>query len=302
MIRGIRTDLAVEARQLWREGAVDETTALAGVRAEELDRDGFHVTVVEILDAQGEEALGKPAGRYVTVELDALIRREENAFAGAASLLADEFRKFAVNPDGQQTYLVVGLGNRGITPDAIGPETVDHVLVTRHLKERLPEEFASFRPVSAVCSGVLGTTGIESSDIVRAVVEKVRPSAVFAVDALASRSTDRLCRTVQIADTGIVPGSGVGNARQALNRENLGVPVIAIGVPTVVDAATLTVDLASRAGAELDPQGFGAVGGMIVTPRDIDRNVRDIAKLLGYSLNLAFHDGLSIADVDMLLS
>ena len=300
MIRGIRTDLAVEARQLWREGA-EETTALPGVRAEEQDRDGFHVTVVEILDAQGEEALGKPAGRYVTVELDALIRREENAFPDAASLLAEEFRKFA-KPGGEQTYLVVGLGNRGITPDAIGPETVDHVLVTRHLKERLPEEFASFRPVSAVCSGVLGTTGIESSDLVRAVVEEVKPSAVFAVDALASRSTDRLCRTVQIADTGIVPGSGVGNARQALNRENLGVPVIAIGVPTVVDAATLTLDLASRAGAELDPQGFGAVGGMIVTPRDIDRNVRDIAKLLGYSLNLAFHDGLSIADVDMLLS
>ena len=170
------------------------------------------------------------------------------------------------------------------------------------MKQKLPEEFAGFRPVSAVCSGVLGTTGIESSDFVSAVTKEVRPAAVFAVDALASRSTARLCRTVQLADTGIVPGSGVGNARQALNRDTLGVPVIAIGVPTVVDAATLTLDLASRSGTELDPDSFGDVGSMIVTPRDIDKNVRDIAKLIGYGLNLALHDGLTLEDIDMLLS
>ncbi len=117
-----------------------------------------------------------------------------------------------------------------------------------------------------------------------------------------SRRTDRLCRTVQISDTGIIPGSGVGNARQALTRETLGVPVIAVGVPTVVDAATLALDLASHAGAELDPDALGEGGGMIVTPRDIDKNVRDIAKLLGYSLNLALHEGLSISDVDIFLS
>lgn len=298
--RPIRTDLAVEARQLWQENA-EETSTLPGVRASEQTRGSFSVITVEVLDERGEEAIGKPAGKYITVELDGLVRREENAFADAAGLLAEVLRDL-LGLEGSGNLLVVGLGNRGITPDAIGPEAVDHIIVTRHLKQRLPEDFASFRPVSAVCSGVLGTTGIESSDLVRAVAEEIRPTAVFAIDALASRGPERLCRTVQIADTGIVPGSGVGNARQALNRETLGVPVIAIGVPTVVDAATLTVDLAARAGAELDPDSFGEVGGMIVTPRDIDKNVRDIAKLIGYSLNLAFHDGLSIEDVDMLLS
>ena len=296
----IRTDLAVEAEQLWREQSA-ETSALPGIRATAEQRDGFRVSTVEVLDSRGEEAIGKPRGKYVTLELDGLIRREENAFARAAALLAEQLRSMTVwgeNPN----YLVVGLGNRDITPDAVGPETVDHVLVTRHLKQKLPEEFAGFRPVSAVCSGVLGTTGIESSDFVSAVTKEVRPAAVFAVDALASRSTARLCRTVQLADTGIVPGSGVGNARQALNRDTLGVPVIAIGVPTVVDAATLTLDLASRSGTELDPDSFGDVGSMIVTPRDIDKNVRDIAKLIGYGLNLALHDGLTMEDIDMLLS
>ena len=300
MNRAIRTDLAVEAEQISRENAA-QSGALPGVRAGEEHRDGFTIRTVEVLDRRGEQALGKPAGKYVTVELDGLARREENAFAEAVALLAEQIRGI-IQLEDSGNYLVAGLGNRGITPDAIGPETVDHVLVTRHLKQRLPEAFQGFRPVSAVCSGVLGTTGIESSDLVRAVVEQIRPAAVFAVDALASRSPERLCRTVQIADTGIVPGSGVGNARQALNRETLGVPVIAIGVPTVVDAATLTVDLASRAGAELDPAAFGEAGGMIVTPRDIDKNVRDISKLIGYALDLALHDGLSIEDVDMLLS
>lgn len=296
-LRGmIRTDLAVEARALCAED-----TALPGVRATERECRGFHITTVEVLDREGERALGKPVGKYVTLELDGLVRREENAFSEAAELLAEELRAFS-DESGAGSCLVVGLGNREITPDAIGPDTVEYIIVTRHLKEKLPEDFACFRPVSAVCSGVLGTTGIESSDLVRAVTEKIRPAAVFAVDALASRSPERLCRTVQIADTGIVPGSGVGNARQALNRETLGVPVIAIGVPTVVDAATLTLDLASRSGAFPDPASFGDVGSMIVTPRDIDKSVRDIAKLIGYGLNLAFHDGLTIADIDMLLS
>ena len=299
MNRSIRTDLAVEARQLRQEA--EGLDVLPGVRAEEQKHKGFTVTTVEILDARGEEAIGKPRGTYITVELDGLVHREENSFFDAAELLAEQLRSL-LKMEKNGNFLVAGLGNRGITPDAIGPETVDHVLVTRHLKEKLPEDFAAFRPVSAVCSGVLGTTGIESGDLIRAVAEKIHPDVVFAVDALASRSTDRLCRTVQLADTGIVPGSGVGNARQALNRETLGVPVIAIGVPTVVDAATLTVDLASRAGAELDPAAFGEAGGMIVTPRDIDKNVRDISKLIGYALDLALHDGLSIEDVDMLLS
>lgn len=296
----IRTDLALEAEALWRENA-DATSRLEGVRAFREQTGRFAVSTVEVLDARGEAALGKPCGRYVTVELDAFIHREENAFSEACDTLAAQLCSFpALCAEG--CFLVAGLGNRGITPDAVGPVTVDYVMVTRHLTERLPEDFGALRPVSAVCSGVLGTTGIESSALVRAVVEKVRPAAVVAVDALASRSPERLCRTVQISDTGIVPGSGVGNARLALNAEALGIPVIAVGAPTVVDAATLALDLAGRSGVLLDSAAFGDAGSMIVTPRDIDRNVRDIAKLIGYALNLAFHRGLTISDVDMFLS
>ncbi|MBQ7144445.1 MAG: GPR endopeptidase [Oscillospiraceae bacterium] len=295
----IRTDLALEARQLWQERA--GTEALSGVRAVDREREGFAVHVVEILDESGEAALGKPRGRYVTVELDGLLRRETDAFPRAASALAAELRELlALDADG--SCLVAGLGNRDITPDAIGPDVVSHIIVTRHLKERLPEDFARLRPVSAICTGVLGTTGIESGELVRTVCASLRPDCVIAVDALASRSPDRLCRTVQLSDTGIVPGSGVGNARQALNRETLGVPVIAVGVPTVVDAATLTLDLAARGGVKLSPAAFGELGSMIVTPRDVDKTVRDVGKLIGYAVNLALHEGMTVEEIDQLVS
>ena len=292
----IRTDLAVEAEALQRKSG-----DLPGVRSVRERCGSFTVTTVEVLDERGEAALGKPVGRYVTLELDAFLRREENAFSEAAALLAQVLRGM-LELENNGSCLVVGLGNRSITPDAVGPDAVDFVLVTRHLTEQMPREFGAFRPVSALCSGVLGTTGIESSDLVRAVVQRLRPDAVIVIDALASREPRRLCRTVQLSDTGIVPGSGVGNARQAISREVLGVPVIAVGVPTVVDAATLTLDLAAGAGADLGSADFGEAGNMIVTPRDIDKYVRDAAKLIGYGLNLALHEGLTVEDVDMFLS
>ena len=297
MNSNIRTDLAVESEALRRETA---PRAIPGVRETNKSERGFEVTELEVLDSDGERALGKPRGRYITVALDALLRREENAFADACAVLSGRLRSLL--PPGDGGCLVVGLGNRDITPDAIGPAAVDCVMVTRHLKSELPDEFPGLRPVSAVCAGVLGTTGIESGELVRAVTERLRPDAVIAVDALASRAPERLCRTVQIADTGIVPGSGVGNARKALNQETLGVPVIAVGVPTVVDAATLALDLAAKSGVQLDADAFGTVGSMIVTPREIDRNVHDAAKLIGYAINLALHEGIGIADVDMFLS
>ena len=200
--------------------------------------------------------------------------------------------------------LVVGLGNRAITPDNIGPKAADQTMVTRHLVERVPEHFGSFRPVAALAAGVLGTTGMESGELVRAVAETLRPACVIAVDALASRSLRRVCRTIQLADTGITPGSGVGNARAALNAETLGVPVIAVGVPTVVDAATLTCDVLAEAGkGELDPAALqGAGDGLIVTPKDIDTQVHDLAKVIGYGINLALHTGLTIGDVELFLS
>lgn len=199
---------------------------------------------------------------------------------------------------------MVGLGNRAITPDNIGPKAADHTMVTRHLVEQVPEHFGAFRPVAALAAGVLGTTGVESGQLVRAVAERIRPACVLCVDALAARSVRRVCRTVQVADTGITPGSGVGNAREALNAQTLGVPVIAIGVPTVVDAATLTRDVLAQAGREeLEPHALGeAGGGLIVTPRDIDTQVHDLAKVIGYGINLALHPGLTIQDVELFLS
>ena len=298
---GRRTDLAVEAKSMWEEGA--RGGALEGVETRETEREGFPVTRVDILDRQGAQSLGKPEGSYVTVELSGLERREEDAFGRAARAVGAELSALLKLRPGE-SVLVVGLGNRAITPDAVGPLAVEHTMVTRHLVQRVPEHFGSFRPVSALAAGVLGTTGVESGELAAAMAGAVRPARVVAVDALASRSLSRLCRTIQIADTGIVPGSGVGNARAALNEETLGVPVIAVGVPTVVDAATLCADVLSEAGRPgLDPGALGDGGkGVIVTPREIDRQVADMAKVIGYGINLALQEGLTVADVDMFLS
>ncbi len=296
-----RTDLAVEAAQLWRErGGAGK---LPGVESKETKREGYPVTTVKILDCRGEEALGKPTGTYVTLTLEGLARRESDAFGRAARAVAAELTPLLKLSKGAPA-LVVGLGNRSITPDDIGPKAADHTMVTRHLVEQVPEHFGSFRPVAALAAGVLGTTGVESVELVRAVVEKIRPACVVVVDALASRSLSRVCTTVQLADTGIVPGSGVGNARFALNQETLGVPVIAVGVPTVVDAATLAADVLAQAGRDdLDPEALrGAGDGLLVTPRDIDARVADLAKVIGYGINLALQPGLTIADIDLFLS
>lgn len=297
-----RTDLALEAKELWEESAEQETK-LEGVEARDSTREGYKVTTVRILNEQGTQALGKPVGQYVTLELDGLARREEDAFGRAARALAAELTELLHLQPGAHA-LVVGLGNRAITPDAVGPKVADHTMVTRHLVERVPEHFGAFRPVSALAAGVLGTTGMESGELIAAVVKKTKPACVLAVDALASRSLSRVCRTIQLADTGIVPGSGVGNSRAALNAETLGVPVIAIGVPTVVDAATLAADVLAEAGqAELDPQALAGAGeGLIVTPKDIDTHVADISKVIGYGINLALQTGLTVGDVEMFLS
>ena len=270
-MQGFRTDLAAE--DIPRGGG-----ELPGVRSEAFDRDGFRVTRVEILDPQGASALCKPVGNYITLDVETFFQRRENSFGEAVSLLAELLRGL-IPLKAADSVLVAGLGNSAITPDAVGPETAALTLATRHLRERLPEEFSSFRPVSVFRTGVLGTTGLESAEVIRSLCRAVRPDAVVVVDALASRSAERLCRTVQLADSGIVPGSGVGNDRAELSRRVLGVPVTAIGVPTVVDAGD----------------------GLIVTPRDIDRCVRDAGKLIAYALNLALHPALSLSDIDMLV-
>ena len=295
-----RTDLAVEAREIWSESTA-ETTELSGVKAEDLICQGYDVTVVRILDETGERALGKPQGTYITVELDALVRREEDAFGRGVAAIGEQLRPL-LHLGEDDSVLVVGLGNRAITPDAIGPITAKHTLATQHLVEHVPEHFGNFRRVTVVQTGVLGTTGMESAEVVRAIAAQFKPDRIIAVDALASRKLSRICRTVQISDTGIAPGSGVGNSRSKLSQETLGVPVIAVGVPTVVDAGTLAADLMEESGrGQVTPEQLGAFGGgMIVTPKEIDTQVADISKLVGYALNCALHEGLTVEDVDML--
>ena len=294
-----RTDLAVEAAQLWREGGNEGE--LPGVEQTESVREGYPVTTVRIFNDQGAKALGKPVGTYVTLTLEGLARREQDAFGRAARAVAAELSALLDLGPGEPV-LVVGLGNRGVTPDSIGPLAAGHTLVTRHLVDRVPEHFGAFRPVAALAAGVLGATGVESGRLARAVVREIRPARVVCVDALAARGVERVCRTVQLADTGIVPGSGVGNAREALNADTLGVPVVAVGVPTVVDAATLARDLLAASGlAGAEEAELGEAERLFVTPRDIDTQVRDLARVVGYGINLALHPGLSLEDIQLLL-
>lgn len=293
-----RTDLALEARELWQESA-ERTTRLLGVKAVKRRQEGYPVTQVDILDERGEAALGKPRGTYRTVDLTSFWKRKADFFPRAVRAVGGQLRELV--PE-EGSVLVVGLGNAAMTPDAIGPLAADSVLVTRHLIGASPKHFAGFRPVAVFRAGVLGTTGVESAETVRGLVAEVAPAAVIAVDALASRRQGRMCATVQLSDTGIIPGSGVGNHRTALNRETLGVPVVAVGVPTVVDAATLAADLLESSGAaEVDPEALNSGAGLMVTTRDIDRQVRDLGKVVGYGINWALQE-LEVEEINQLLS
>lgn len=291
-----RTDLAVEAIENHKTAA-----ALPHVRQSDRMLEGFAVHEVRILSEDAAHEIGKPQGRYLTLELDALIRREEDAFPRACKALSTLLRELLPHPN-DGPVLIAGLGNRMITPDAIGPQTADHVIATRHLVAQSPAIFADWRPVSALAPGVLGQTGVETGEVICGVLDRVRPAAVIAVDALAAGRLSRLLRTVQLADTGITPGAGVGNARAALNKETLGVPVIAVGVPTVVDGATLAHEISSQLGQPACDALDDLSQPVMITTRDIDREVADISRMIGYAVNMALHPHLSVADIDLYLS
>lgn len=228
-------------------------------------------------------------------------RREEDAFPRACKALSTLLRELLPHPN-DGPVLIAGLGNRMVTPDAIGPQTADHVIATRHLVAQSPAIFADWRPVSALAPGVLGQTGVETGEVICGVLDRVCPAAVIAVDALAAGRLSRLLRTVQLADTGITPGAGVGNARAALNEETLGVPVIAVGVPTVVDGATLAHEISSQLGQPACEALDDLSQPVMITTRDIDREVADISRMIGYAVNMALHPHLSVADIDLYLS
>lgn len=274
----VRTDLADEAHQ--RSGGSVDGAALSTRRVR-----GCKVTRLDVLTVAGAKSIGKATGVYYTVELEQFVNRNRESFTDCALAVSELLRELI--PQGAGRFLVACLGNRNITPDAVGPCTADSLLVTRHLKSSLPKDFAAFSEVTVLRTGVLGTTGVESADAVKSLCDLVHPDCVLAVDALAGSEIGRLCRSIQLCDSGISPGSGVGNDRQRLDRESLGVPVIALGVPTVVDASAFTDDEAAQ--------------GLFVTPRNIDELVRSISKVLAYGVNLALHPGLTVEDVEMMV-
>lgn len=285
-MRITRTDLALEGVEQLRQGG--DISRLDGVCAAEYTRQGYGVTDVRVATKQAAEAVGKPEGRYVTIDLRPYFRREEGFFARAVGCLASELRTLLPGVGEDWPVLVAGLGNRGMTVDAVGPLALESLLVTRHMVRSLPRQFRGFTPVSALAPGVLAATGMEALELLRGAVQATGCAAVIAVDALAARSRERLCATVQLGDTGLIPGSGVGNHRKAIDKTTLGVPVVAVGVPTVIAAHLL-----GDGQPEDDP--------LFLTPRDIDGKVRELGRVIGYGVTLALQEGLSVEDVTGLL-
>ncbi len=299
-MQNIRTDLALEACEIWQENA-DRQTELSGVIAEEKEINGHKVHRVEIINEDGERALGKPQGTYITIELFGVARREDAVFPRAIKTVSDALSK--ILPKNCETVLIAGLGNRAITPDAVGDVSIENVMVTRHLVDNLPEYFSSFKKVSAIAPGVLGTTGVESYEIIAGVANRISPDCIIVIDALASRSIDRLCNTIQITDTGIIPGSGVGNSRRAINRETLNIPVIAIGVPTVVDVSSVIYDIITDSGMKLPEHILESYSeSLMVTPKEIDTQISDVGKIIGYAINMSLQPDITIEDMDTFLS
>lgn len=348
----IRTDLAVEAHEMViADRSVhqqENISKIEGVIIKEKEENGINISLVEITP-EGEKALGKKTGRYLTMEVIGIRQQDTELQQKVEKVFATEFSRFIkeMGISDDASCLVVGLGNWNVTPDSLGPLVCENLLVTRHLYQLQPESVEEgYRPVSALSPGVMGLTGIETSDIIFGVVEKTKPDFVIAIDALASRSIERVNSTIQVSDTGIHPGSGVGNKRKELSKQTLGVPVIAIGVPTVVDAATITSDTidfilkhfgkelreGNRPSRALAPAGMnfgerkkltdedlpeeqhrktflGIVGtlpeeekrkliyevlsplghNLMVTPKEVDVFIEDMANLVANGLNAALH-------------
>jgi spore protease len=309
---GINLDLALEAREIVRGETGQE---IPGVQ---VDRERFEhgeVTIVHIVEKAAETIMGKPVGTYITIEAPVLRENHPAAHHEVSQILARQLERFVAHIPEYGNILLVGLGNWRATPDALGPKVIEMSLVTRHLYNYAPQELkGGMRSVSALAPGVLGLTGIETAEIIKGVAEKIRPELIIAIDSLAARSVTRICTTIQIADTGISPGSGIGNRRAGINRESMGVPVIAIGVPTVVHAAVISQDtinayleqlqttpvnagfnpaLARRA-IEKVLEPFG--GNLTVTPKEIDALIATTAKVIAGAVSLALHPGLTEDD------
>lgn len=320
-----RTDLAIEAKEHY---AKEHKNEIDGVIVEEEIINDSKVTKVRIESEEGAKKLGKPIGNYITIDIP-----EHTVYDGE---LMDDLSKAVgislkdlVGLSEDKLVLVVGLGNRKVTPDALGPKVVDKIMITRHLKEVMPDTIDdSIRPVCAIAPGVLGITGIETGEVIKALVDKIKPDMVICIDALASRRIQRVNRTIQISDTGISPGAGVNNHRMRINEETLGIKVIAIGVPTVVDAATIandSIDLVidelisqSEEGSDfykmiknIDKNEKSAlikellnpyVGDLMVTPKEVDLVIDSLSKIISNAINIAIQPNLEMEDINKFMN
>ena len=306
----IRTDLALEAKEMYSQTAKDKDE-INGVDVKITKNESIVTTKIKITNENGIRALGKPIGTYVTIEAPD-IKYSVEVYEKACELLAEEIRNLA-NIESKTRTLVVGLGNKKITPDALGPDVISKLMVTNHMKEHLKDFFDDdITSVCALAPGVLGTTGMETAQIIKGVVDQVKPDLVIAVDALASRSLDRISTTIQLSDTGICPGAGVENSRAKLDEKTLGVKVLAIGVPTVVDAITIASDSIDMAMNDLNEDVIGDekknqlikdalsknIGALMVTPKDIDTVIEKTSKTVANGINLALHKNLTFEDIE----
>ena len=284
----IRTDLAAELK-------TDIEKKTGGVNANKEHYGDIEITTIEIENEIGARIIGKPVGKYISFALPPFLEQTDESLA--VKIITSRLRSLFPRKVG--TVLVVGLGNREITPDALGPESASRVLATRHIKKELGEVegLGDLNPVAVLSPGVLGKTGIETLEIIKGAVERVKPGLVIAVDAFATADTERLGTTVQVSSSGISPGSGVGNSRKALDKNSLGVPVISIGVPTVVDATTLARELVGdNLPKKIRP--FGRE--MFVTPREIDVIIKRAAKLISRVLNSALQPKYTLEEISAL--
>lgn len=286
----IRTDLAAECPD------IKNGTKLSGITVSNKTHNNIETTVIEVLTDEGSKIINKPIGTYITLTFGNVGTLNENDLENITKELSEQLTKMAekllINTK-HPVVLTVGLGNRYITPDAIGPLTVKGITVTRHIENRDKELFdmLNMHNISAISPGVLGQTGIETFEIINGIKENVKPDIIIAIDALASRSVDRLATTIQLCDSGIAPGSGIGNNNKAINKSNMGIPVIAIGVPTMVSSSTLVYDALDKAGVSENEELTEVLSNgksFYVTLNDCDMIVNTLSGIISNAINNAF--------------
>ncbi len=296
----VYTDLAIEAKEMVHEEKDVEIEGIE-VNIEKSEGDDVTVTSVDVFNEKGSEAIGKPIGKYITIESDVIKESNIGKHREISQTLSDELKKLLPEKENPK-ILVVGLGNWNVTADSLGPKVVENMIITRHLFVYSPESVShdTFGDVSGIIPGVMATTGMETSEIIRGIVDKTTPEVIFVIDALAARNVKRVNSTIQLTNTGIYPGSGVGNKRKEITQNSMGIPVIAIGVPTVIYATTLINDVLENIkdqNFEIDENFYTDYLNLCVTPKEEDIIVNRMQTIISDGINLFAHKGIKIEEV-----